>query len=254
MPLGHSHHTTSSRSSANFSLPGIFHRSFAWQATQVREDEDGGSAIISLRSGRVIKAGQVVVACGAFTDASLLNGVKLPYTLHGRTVLLVDVTEMLESHPSLLQTPSLIAASQGAKPFEYIYQLPPLRYPDGRYYVKIGTSEFPHAMPDAKATRRWFQSPPAEEDLEALRAELYKLYPALRGCPETGANCAFTCTENGRPIIRSISSHITVAVGCNGSAAKSSDEIGRLAACCALGCWPETDYAKADFWADGVEN
>lgn len=53
----------------------------------------------------------------------------------------------------------------------------------------------------------------------------------------TGDSCVVTETPTTRPYIDMIHSQLGVAIGGNGYAAKSSDEIGRLAARMVLGKW-----------------
>ena len=61
-----------------------------------------------------------------------------------------------------------------------------------------------------------------------------------------GDFCVVTETKTDRPYIDKINAQLGVAIGGNGYAAKSSDEIGRLAAAMMTGCWdsqiPEENF------------
>ena len=169
-------------------------------------------------------------------------------------MLLVDVTDVLGDTPTLQSTlPSLICApcpgGEGT-PYDDVYSLPPVRYDDGRTYIKIGTSVYDNTLADTAAAAAWFRGPASAPDVETLWRDVLQLYPQLKGLPHQTLNCALTMTPSGRPILKEVAPGIVAAVGGNGAAAKSSDEIGRLAACLALDRWDDT-YSLADFDGSG---
>jgi sarcosine oxidase len=175
-----------------------------------------------------VEVERALVACGAFTDRSLTLGRAVPLDVHGRTVVLARVEE--PTARALSRMPSLIGVGQNERLGDW-YALPPIRYPDGARYVKIGTGRFDHPLPDLAAKQAWFRGPPAAPDVEALTDVLFDLVPVLAGSPIETDNCAYTCTPTGKPFIDWLEpGRVAVAVGGNGKAAKSSDEIGRLAA------------------------
>ncbi len=123
--------------------------------------------------------------------------------------------------------PALIDAESGA------YILPPIRYPDGRHYLKIGIGstadpEF-RSLPDLI---RWFKSAGSAENRRDFQAFLTRLIPALDRCRHWHTDtCAVTWTATGLPYIDYVlDDRIAVAVVCNGKGAKSSDDWGWLAA------------------------
>lgn len=61
-----------------------------------------------------------------------------------------------------------------------------------------------------------------------------------------GDHCVITETPTNLPYIDTVHAQLGVAIGGNGYAAKSSDEIGRLAANMILGRW-ETDLPRDAF-------
>jgi sarcosine oxidase len=77
----------------------------------------------------------------------------------------------------------------------------------------------------------WFQSPGDSEERDGLHQTLVSLIPDLVGAPIHTGTCAVTATVSGDPYIDLIADGpICIAVGGNGKVAKSSHEIGRLAA------------------------
>jgi sarcosine oxidase len=133
--------------------------------------------------------------------------------------------------------PSLIV--DGSAPLGDPYLLPPIRYPDGRWYVKIGTGEFEHRLETLDELGDWFRHRGAAEDRAALHETLLALIPDLAGAPTHADTCAVTATASGYPYVDLLADgRVGVAVGGNGKAAKSADEIGRLAAELVLtGAW-----------------
>jgi glycine/D-amino acid oxidase-like deaminating enzyme len=143
--------------------------------------------------------------------------------------------------------PSIIYARPWEDQAVSTYLLPPIEYPDGRHYVKIGSGTFPRPLESAVAAGRWFREPDGDDILNALHAIARELIPALEDAPTSYQTCMTTHTATGRPYIGELSRRVFVAAGGNGSAAKSSDEIGRLAALSLLdAAWPE-EYDPAAF-------
>jgi sarcosine oxidase len=143
------------------------------QATSLRPTA-GGVEVDTAHSG-ILRAERVLVATGAFTDACGLLPVDLKLRVFGRTVLLAHIDNGLLTE--LGSMPALIDVESGA------YILPPIRYPDGRHYLKIGIGntadpEF-RSLPDLV---RWFKSAGSAENRRDFQAFLSLLIPALDPC------------------------------------------------------------------------
>ena len=67
-------------------------------------------------------------------------------------------------------------------------------------------------------------------DIHALRRSIATLIPSIRDCTMRQLRCVITYTVSGYPYLDWLNDRTAVAVGGCGQAAKSSDEIGRLAA------------------------
>lgn len=205
----------------------------------------GDGVEVMTARGATIRAERALVATGAFANTHAVLPRPLDIAVSGRTIVLAEVSGALLEQ--LRGLPSLIAA--GTAPVADLYLLPPIQYPDGRWHIKLGTGDFDHPLDTLGQLVEWFQQPGADRDREALRETLVNLIPALAGAPIHTDTCAVTSTATGYPYLDLIEDgRIGIAVGGNGQAAKSADEIGRLAAELTLtGAWQ--DDLPADVFA-----
>jgi sarcosine oxidase len=186
-----------------------------------------GCVDIKTSSGLTVQAEKVLVATGGFANIHDVLPRKLDITVRGRTIVLAEASDDVRQR--LATMPSLIIG--GTAPLDDPYILPPIQYPDGKWYVKLGTGVFPHEMSTLDELGAWFRGPGADEDRAALHDTLVSLIPDLKGAPIHTDSCAVTATVSGYPYVELVADgRLCVAVGGNGQAAKSSDEIGRLAA------------------------
>ncbi|MDX3925062.1 MAG: FAD-dependent oxidoreductase [Shinella sp.] len=189
--------------------------------------EVGGKVEVTLRSGEVLTAGRVLVAAGGFSVAPGLLPRPADLIVKARTVLFAQVaSDELARYEGM---PSWI--DEGADPSDHFYLLPPIRYPDGRYYIKIGGDPTDIVLADERAIRAWFRTDGGAAAAQHLRRILLKMMPDLRPVSFSTAPCVTTYTVHGYPYIGFAGSErIALLSGGNGAAAKSSDEIGRLGA------------------------
>ena len=110
------------------------------------------------------------------------------------------------------------------------YLLPPISYPDGKTYLKIGGDISERYLHTTDEITQWFQKDGTENGLDYLVATLMALMPDLRPTAISTAPCVTTLTQEGYPVIDHQSDRIIALTAGNGAAAKSSDEIGRLGA------------------------
>jgi sarcosine oxidase len=190
---------------------------------------------ITTATGMAVRAERALVATGGFANVHAVLPRPLDIVVRGRTIVLAEVAGALLER--LRPMPSLIV--DGSAPLGDPYLLPPIRYPDGRWYVKIGTGEFEHRLETLDELGDWFRHRGAAEDRAALHETLLALIPDLAGAPIHTDTCAVTATASGYPYVDLLADgRVGVAVGGNGKAAKSADEIGRLAAELVLtGAW-----------------
>ena len=179
-------------------------------------------------AGHTYRADKVLLATGGFSNAKHLLPRPLEITVHARTIVLMELhaaeVARLRGMPSLIYKPRDPAGS--------CYILPPIRYPNGKYYLKIGGGDPDdptlHSLP---ALQEWFRGTGRASAVRHLTAKLHAVVPDLRPVALHTDACVTTFTPTGQPYVDKLEGgRIGVLVGGNGSAAKSADEIGRLGA------------------------
>ncbi len=126
--------------------------------------------------------------------------------------------------------------------------LPPIQYPDQKTYLKIGHSESrPMSDPDTNLIK-WFQGKGDPVVAEWLESQLFSLMPSVSFKNIETESCAVSRSSTGKQFIDRIDeSGIHVLLAGNGYSAKSSDELGRIAAHKIIfGEVPE-EYSDIDF-------
>ncbi|MEM9320264.1 MAG: FAD-binding oxidoreductase [Pseudomonadota bacterium] len=180
---------------------------------------------IELWDGTIEIAERALVTAGAFTAACGLSPMELGLTVFGRTIVLVRIPE--EMAGAFETMPTMIDTSLGA------YILPPIRYPDGQSYLKLGVGDVTDPqLTDLPGLQDWFLSEGSAKDRIQFTKRMKELFPALERCHDWHTDtCAVAFTKSGLPIIDFVvGEKIAVAVGGCGKGAKGSDEWGRIAA------------------------
>jgi sarcosine oxidase len=187
----------------------------------------GGSGIIVKTSAQILTAEVAIVATGGFTNAAEVLPRQLPITVQAHTVVLAEVDEADRSEIAAM--PSLIS-----KPNDdnvRFYLLPPILYPDGHWYIKIGCPQTPPMTTDLPALQAWFKGQ-GDADVADLLKKLLRTYlPEVPFRSLQVDTCVTTHTPSGYPLIDFVGSPAIVSlVGGNGYAGKSADELGHIAA------------------------
>ena len=180
---------------------------------------------ITLRNNEKLLAEKVLVATGAFTDACDLLPKSLNLIVYGRTVVLAEIDKHLEEILNIM--PTMYVADSNA------YILPPIKYPDGKTYLKIGIGNKSDKILNSRSELiEWFQGKGSEQDFRDFREYISHLIPSLQDCENWHTkSCAVTQTATGLPYIDYVvEDRIAVATGGNGKAAKSADDWGWIAA------------------------
>lgn len=190
-------------------------------------DRQQGEFEVVTNTGNRIHAKKVVLAAGGFTN--LLLGRKLDLRPKAVSVVLA---ELGESELARLQgLPTLIWRLDNHPLLESIYSVSPTRYADGRVCFKIGgTLRQPLYLQSREEFLAHFHSPGNAHEIQALQEVLLDLLPGLKVESWRSKPCVITYTANKYPYIDEIESGLIVAVGGCGSAAKSSNEYGHIAA------------------------
>ena len=203
-----------------------------WGVTRVHSTVTGlgrrrGRVELHCEDGQVHRARRVLISAGAFANRLLDD--RLDLRVRPATVLMTEV-DMAE-RVRLRAMPAIISQLVDHPLFRSFYCLPPMGFPDGRHYIKIGgTPHEPTFEDDAERHTTWFHGEGSEEEGAALREVLAYLIPSLRVETTHTRPCILAFTAHDRPYIGQVDDDVFVAVGGNGAAAKSSTEIGRIAA------------------------
>lgn len=200
----------------------------------VTEEKD--IVTIQTRDGDTIQAKKVLISAGGYTNTLLDKKLELPTKTH--TILLVEVStediQRLQTMPSIISTFDHPDVSS-------LYMLPPVVYPDGKTYIKLGASgrqeelapaeeHFLNAVNDDVELLDWFHTDGQADIVEHLKKAVHRMIANLNALSYQSVPCLLTYTAHGNPYIDKIGQGIYIATGGNGAAAKSSDEIGRLGA------------------------
>ncbi|XP_037789991.1 monomeric sarcosine oxidase-like [Penaeus monodon] len=111
------------------------------------------------------------------------------------------------------------------------YVLPPIKYPEGNWYLKMGHNRRHEDDLNANEVMEWYiHRRGNSECIQKLGRFMQHLMPDVKSQGLSGDGCLTSHTPNQEPYIDVIAEGFGVALGGNRWAAKSSDEIGRLAA------------------------
>ncbi len=190
--------------------------------------ETSQNIAVVTESGQTYRTRKVLVAAGAFTNAYALLPRPLPLIVKTETTILARVSEA--EGQRLSKMPSIIYMVEDSA-LDSIYMLPPIRYPDGDIYVKLGcNTKYDQWPTNLQEMRDWMIAGDSDVAAQEMQAAMLAVLPDLAAESFETKRCLVTYTTHGKPYIDQVADHIYVAVGGNGSSAKSSDTLGWLAA------------------------
>lgn len=180
-----------------------------------------------------ITADNVIVAAGSFTNFNGLFQEPLPLTLETEIIAFGEVSAA--DAGDLTSTPTVVYTIDDTE-LSDIYMVPPILYPDGRYYIKLGANTTRDTCPETiDEIHEWFRNGDSDFALPAFRAALRAIWPTTNFLSFHTGRCILTRTPDGDPIIREVEPGLYVATGGNGGGAKGSDAWGEIAADLILG-------------------
>ena len=182
--------------------------------------ERRGGVVLRTEAGDV-EADRALIAAGGFTPS--LVALPAPLAVCARTAALLEVDEAEARR--LAAMPTLIHYD-GRDP----YLLPPIRYPEGRIYLKMGGDPEDVLLEDDGAKRAWFRSGGSARVAAFLEALVRERMPDVAIRARRHFPCVTTFTPTDRPLIERLSARVAVATAGCGRGAKCSDELGRMAA------------------------
>ncbi|WP_202975800.1 FAD-dependent oxidoreductase [Bradyrhizobium algeriense] len=189
--------------------------------------ESGSGVTIRTRSGS-IEAERVLVAAGGHTQSLL--GRSLGFTVYARTAALFRLgaaeVQRLAGMPSMR-----CIGPKGENP----YILPPIPYPDGQTWLKLGGDPVDLPLESETHIKDWFQSGGSIQVADRLQTQILDRIRDLNFEERRVVPCMTTFGDTGLPCIGPLSERVAVAFGCYGKSAKCSDELGRLGGMALLG-------------------
>lgn len=213
------------------------------EVTQMIETPTGVEAHCA--DAQVINGAKAVVACGAFSKAEGLLPEPLPLRVYGRTIAFceLDAAEAarLAAMPSVVYLPPDMVTDP--------YILPPVRYPDGKTYIKIGGDPADRELHSIDAMKDWFRTDGDPQVGQFLEGLLTDLMPDLAYRAVTTGSCATCFTPHGNPLIYHQTDRLIALTAGNGAGAKCADELGRLGALVARGGTIPSDRYDGSFRA-----
>ena len=177
---------------------------------------------------KAYNAKKLVVATGAFANCFDVLPQKLELTVKTETTLLakLDVGEANR----LVKMPSFIFNLEHPE-LDSFYMLPPIRYPDGNVYLKLGANtRSDRYLENIEEMRTWMQVGESDVSAKALKEVMQLVVPNLQAQSYETKRCLVSYTPQGYPFIDELEPKLFVALGGNGSSAKSFDALGSLAA------------------------
>ncbi|WP_332302795.1 hypothetical protein [Rhizobium sp. GR12] len=115
------------------------------------------------------------------------------------------------------------------------YILPPISYPDGQYWLKLGGDPVDIPLENEAGIKNWFRSGGSVQVAELLEAQILDRIHELDFEERRMVPCTATFGDTGLLCIGPVSERVTVVFCCYGKSAKCSDELGRLGAMALLG-------------------
>jgi len=215
------------------------------EASVLKISKDKNDFQLLLSNGDKIKSRKVILATGAYLNLShhltpfLPPGEEINLTLTTQNIAYLRIpdkeAERLANMPSIVTT-----FTRG--PVDGTYILPPICYPDGKFYLKLGhfsleQDKYEGVIQTSKEMLEWYRMGKGDRiAVQDLAAFLKNVIRDLDVDEVSGGCCVTSKTESkDAPYIGEVCDGLVVAGGGCGYAAKSCDEIGRIAAVFATG-------------------
>jgi sarcosine oxidase len=213
-----------------------------WVCSEPMQTAEVGAAGVDVTTaaGNRLTGDQALFAMGAHSAFDLPVPADEPFTIYARTVVHVPLSDAQAAQ--LSELPCMIV--RGVDDDKNCYIVPPIRYPDGKWYMKIGGGRRTQELTSRGQMTDWFATDGDPDVAGELLARLAELVPAATPTDGHSQACVITVAESGLPRSRKLQPRVGLLTGGNGHAAKSGDEIGRLGAGMMLG--------RAD-WQSGYE-
>lgn len=217
------------------------------RGTVIRVEKDKLSDLWQLsmmQNGEISKiyTKKLLVAAGAFINHNniLPYGYKLELDAFTEPNLLFEISEETAKYLQKMPTIITVDPEDTGNNNMSIYMLPPIKYPDGKWYIRIGPGMQPiiKQLDTLDQMRQWCIEQTITKQQHDFLIKMQKmLMPEIKFKSIREACCIIEKTPSHYPYIGQIDedSSLNVVAGGNGHGARGSDEIGRLAANIMLG-------------------
>jgi sarcosine oxidase len=184
---------------------------------------------ITTQEGHSYEAKKMLIATGAYANCLDVLPRKLDIRIKSETIILARVPD---SEAERLHNMPPVTYEVDSADLDGIYLLPPIRYPDGRNYLKMGcdtrADKFLHSFEEMSA---WMTAGDSDVVKAAMQAAIEAIIPGINVTDWQTGRCLVTYTPQRKPFIDAVvPGRLYVAVAGNGTGAHPSDGIGRLAA------------------------
>jgi sarcosine oxidase len=139
---------------------------------------------VSTREGAVHTAEKVIVAAGGFTNMADLLPSPVDMAATGRTIVFFELDEARQALFGSMPSTIVLAETED----DIVYILPPVRYPDGKVYLKIGGESEKGRLETLAEAVDWFHSNGTPGEVEFLTKRALSLMPELAGWPLTSGS------------------------------------------------------------------
>ncbi len=180
-------------------------------------------------NGETYQTQKVLLATGAFTNFLDLLPRKLALRIKPETTILARVSQA-EAERMRFVPP--LNYKIDSDEIHGIYLAPPVEYPDGHYYLKMGCDTRSDTLfTTLQEVQGWFIDGNTDNHKAAMKAGVRELFPDMEVIDWVTRPCVVCYSPFGKPYISAVDDdRIYVAAAGNGSGAHPSDAVGRLAA------------------------
>ncbi len=194
-----------------------------------RCDVGADGVVVTAVGGQQFAADRVLVAAGSFSNAPGLLPEPLPLTLKTEFVVFGRVSD---GEAERLAAMPVIHYDIDDDTLADIYMVPPVRYPDGHHYIKMGANTVADQfLTTVREMCDWYGHGDSDVMLDALRGAVMRIVPGIEVLDWHTGRCVITRTPNQMPLIKPVvADRLFVAVGGNGASAACSDALGQVAA------------------------
>ena len=192
-----------------------------------------------------LKCKKCILSTGAFANIGNTIPRPIAYGVVPHTTVMSEVSK--DQLPRLKGMPTM-SYRLGDEANKFLYFMPPVKYPNGKYYVKIGNALGDEMAKDKQSLQDWFQSDGDKEKIPWLTGALKELLPSVTFNGFHSVSCVTTTSPTGGNYIDQFEDERFYALFAGGGyCAKSADELGYITAEFALNNHFPEPYNKENF-------